>query len=223
MMTALLRYQGALLLRSRRWLPPVLVLVAFLAIGVQTGGPVLDGFGYAAAGLLPVTAWLVRVCVTAEPQAARDCTGAATGPHRVHLAWVLTAGGFAAVLALCATLFVAVSADPRSTDHRVAVPLWPAAGAGFVAALACVLLGLAAGVLTSRPVLRRRGWDVLLGTLAALLLLVVGASPANAAVTGLVAGSTTGQVTVAWWPVVAAALLATAATAAACLVSRRRT
>ncbi|MYX58889.1 ABC transporter, partial [Streptomyces sp. SID8382] len=63
-MTALLRYQAALLVRSHRWLPPLLLYGAFLGIGVQTGQPILDSLGYAAAALLPVAAWLVRVGVT---------------------------------------------------------------------------------------------------------------------------------------------------------------
>ncbi len=40
-MTALLRYQTALLLRSQRWLPPFLLYAVFLAVGVQGGQPVL--------------------------------------------------------------------------------------------------------------------------------------------------------------------------------------
>ncbi|MES4833786.1 ABC transporter, partial [Streptomyces anthocyanicus] len=48
-MTALLRYQTALLLRSQRWLPPVVLYAAALGIGVQGGQPVLDSLGWAAA------------------------------------------------------------------------------------------------------------------------------------------------------------------------------
>ncbi|MGW7287849.1 ABC transporter, partial [Streptomyces sp. NPDC054847] len=97
-MTALLRYHTALLLRSQRWLPPVLLYGAFLAVGVQGGGPVLDSLGYAAAALLPVTAWLVRICATQEPPAARSVTAAAVGAPRAHLASLLTAALCAAVL-----------------------------------------------------------------------------------------------------------------------------
>lgn len=41
-MTALLRYRAALLVRSQRWLAPVLLYAAFVGIGVQAGQPVLD-------------------------------------------------------------------------------------------------------------------------------------------------------------------------------------
>ncbi|MBW5484945.1 ABC transporter, partial [Streptomyces bambusae] len=89
-MTALLRYQAALLLRSQRWLAPVLLYAAVLAVGVRPGDPVADSLGLAAGGLLPVTAWLVRLCLTGEPDAARHCTAAAAGPVRVHAAALLT-------------------------------------------------------------------------------------------------------------------------------------
>ncbi len=49
-MTALLRYQADLLVRSQRWLAPVILYAAFLGISVQSGQPVLDSLGYAAAG-----------------------------------------------------------------------------------------------------------------------------------------------------------------------------
>ncbi|QHY98984.1 hypothetical protein SSPS47_28170 [Streptomyces sp. S4.7] len=78
-MTALFRYHTAMLLRSQRWLPPVLLCAIFLAVGVRSGEPVLDSLGVAAAALLPVAAWLVRICVTQEPDAARVVTAAASG------------------------------------------------------------------------------------------------------------------------------------------------
>ncbi|MER6043732.1 ABC transporter, partial [Streptomyces sp. NPDC001856] len=90
-MKALLRYRAALLVRSQRWLPPFLLYAVFLGVGVQSGQPVLDSLGYAAAALLPVAAWLVRICVTDEPPAARTVVAAAAGPARAHLAAVLVA------------------------------------------------------------------------------------------------------------------------------------
>ncbi|SCG03024.1 hypothetical protein GA0115255_117661 [Streptomyces sp. Ncost-T6T-2b] len=79
-MTALLRYQAALLARSQRWLAPLLLYVAVLAVGVQSGQPVLGSLGFAAAALLPVTAWAVHLCVGQEPPAARAVASAAAGP-----------------------------------------------------------------------------------------------------------------------------------------------
>ncbi|GAA2612176.1 ABC transporter [Streptomyces tubercidicus] len=221
-MIALLRYQTALLIGSHRWLPPVILYAAWLAISVRGGDPLLDGLGYAAGGLLPAAVWLTRTCVTNEPSAARNCAAAAAGPGRAHLAAVLTAAGTALLLALVGTALVVLVSDPRSTGHQVAVPVLPAAFAGLLAALVCLLMGTALGALSNWPVLRSTGWSIPTGLVAALLLLVLGASPANAAVSGLVTGSLHGTISIPWLPLIATLLIAAAATAVACALSSRR-
>jgi hypothetical protein len=221
-MTALLRYQAALLVRSQRWLPPIIMYAAFLGIGVQSGQPVLDSLGYTAAALLPVAAWLVRICVTVEPPAARACVAAAAGPGRAHLARLLVALIAAMVLGTAATLVVTLISAPASTDNRTRVALLPAAAAGLLAALACALLGVAVGALTNWPVLRSPGRAVPAMLLTALLSAVATGSPAQAAVSGLVAGSQSGKVPVPLVPPAAAAVLAAAAIAVACALTSRR-
>ncbi|MEU1372550.1 ABC transporter [Streptomyces triculaminicus] len=221
-MTALLRYQTALLIRSHRWLAPLLLHVAFLAVGVRVGEPVLGALGIAAAALVPTAAWLTRVCVTNEPPAARDCSAAAAGPGRTHLAAVLTALLASAALGtVCAALVAAVSA-PTSADRAVAVPFWPALRAGVAAALACALLGVAVGALCNRPLLRSTARAVPATVLAVFLVLFAGVSPAMAAVQGLVTGSRDGSVHVPLLPLAAAAVLTAGATAVACAASGRR-
>jgi hypothetical protein len=221
-MTALLRYQTALLLRSQRWLPPFILYAAFLAIGVQSGQPVLDSLGYSAAAVLPVAAWLVRICATNEPPAARSCVGAAVGTGRAHLACLTVALAAAVLLGAAATLIVTVISDPTSTDHQKRVPVLAAAGAGLVAALVCALLGTAVGALTTWPLLRSPGRAVPAMLLAALLALVVTGSPAHAALTDLITGSQAGTVPAPLLPLAAAVLLAAAAIAAACALTSRR-
>ncbi|MFH8344081.1 ABC transporter [Streptomyces sp. NPDC018045] len=221
-MIPLLRYHFTLLLRSHRWLPPGLLYAALLAVGVQSGGPILDSYGVAAFGLLPLAAWLCRICVTNEPPAARSCAAAAAGPGKAHLACVLTGGLAATFLALVGTAYVSLVADPHASDHRTAVPVLAAAGAGLSAALVCVLLGTAVGALCNWPVLRRTGWSTVSGLLAAVLLLIAGASPANAAVSGLVTGSADGTITMPWLPLLAGVLIAATAMAVACRLSSRR-
>ncbi|ARZ67176.1 ABC transporter [Streptomyces sp. HU2014] len=221
-MTALLRYQAALLWRSHRWLPPLMLYGILMVIGVQHGEPVLDSFGYAAGVLLPVAAWLVRVCVTNEPPAARDCAAAAAGPGRVHLAGILTALGASTVLAAAGTGVVAAIGDPRSADHQVSVDLWPATAAGLAAAFACALLGTAVGALCNRPVLRSTAWAVPSTGFAAILVLFAGGSPARAAVTGLVTGSRSGTVPFSPLPLAGALALTAAAVAVACALAGRR-
>ncbi|MFJ3089561.1 ABC transporter [Streptomyces sp. NPDC086838] len=222
-MTALIRYQADLLVRSQRWLAPVLLYLAFLAVGVRSGQPVLDSLGYTAAGMLPVTAWLVRVCVTQEPPAARAVVAAAVGGQpRAHLAALLAALGCAGLLGTAATAVVLAISDPASTDHSVRVPLPPAGAAGLLATACCVLLGAATGALCGRPLLHGRGWSVAATVLVALLALVTAGSPAKAAVTGLVSGSLTGTVHVPVLPLLGAAAVAAAALALACRLTAIR-
>ncbi|WP_316740661.1 ABC transporter [Streptomyces sp. MK7] len=221
-MTALMRYQAALLVRSQRWLPPFILYAAFLAVGVQSGQPVLDSVGYAAAALLPVAAWLVRICVGGEPPAARTCVAAAAGPARAHLACVFVALAASVVLGTAATVVVTLVSDPAGTDHRTRVPMLQAGGAGLLAALVCALLGTAVGAVTNRPVLRSTGRAVPAMLLAALLSMVTAGSPAQAAVSGLVTGSRTGRVPLPLLPLAGAALLAAAAIAASCALTGRR-
>ncbi|WP_346777214.1 ABC transporter [Streptomyces sp. HNM0575] len=221
-MKALLAYQTELLVRSQRWLPPLLLYAAFLGLGVQWGRPLLDALGYSAAALLPVAVWLVRVCVSGEPPAARHCTAAAAGPGRVHLASVLTALLAACVLGAAATLYAVAVSEPHSSEGHVEVPLPQAAGAGLLAVAACALFGTAVGALCSRPVLRSTGVAVPSAVVAALLVLVAGGSPANAAVSGLVTGSHTGTVTVPWMPAGLSVAVAAAAVGFACRQASRR-
>ncbi|NUV59787.1 ABC transporter [Streptomyces sp. CAI-85] len=221
-MTALLRYHGALLLRSQRWLPPFLLYAVFLAVGVRGGQPLLDSLGYAAAALLPVAAWLVRICVGNEPPAARTVVAAAAGPARTHLACVLVALGTAALLGTAATAVVALVSDPVTADHQQRVPAVAGTAAGLLATLICALLGTAVGALTAWPVLRSPGRAVPALLLAALGALVVSGSPAHAAVSGLVGGSHTATVRLPLLPLAAAVLLTAAATGAACALTSRR-
>ncbi|GAQ55417.1 hypothetical protein [Streptomyces acidiscabies] len=221
-MGAVVRYQAALLVRSQRWLPPVLLYAVFLGVGVQGGQPLLDSLGYAAAALLPVAAWLVRICVGNEPAAARSVVAAAVGPGRAHLGAVLVGGGAAAGIGLLGTLVVTWISAPVSSDHQRRVPVLDAAGAGALAALTCAVLGTAVGVISAWPVLRSPGRAVPALMLGALLALVVSGSPAQAAVSGLVTGSREAVVPVPVVPLIAAGVVSAGVVWGACwLVSRR--
>ncbi|MFI2779427.1 ATP-binding cassette domain-containing protein [Streptomyces sp. ALB3] len=205
---ALVRCQAALLARSQRWLAPLLLYAAVLGVGVQAGQPLLDSLGYAAAALLPAAAWLVRLCVTQEPPAARTVTASAVGPARAHGASLLTGLGCALALGGVGSGVVLLISDPVSTGRTVAVPLLPAALAGLLAAVCCALLGAAVGALCARPLLHRHGWSLAATVLGALLALVTDGSPAKAAVSGLVSGSPAGTVRLPFVPLAGAVAVA---------------
>ncbi|MGW0391514.1 ABC transporter [Streptomyces sp. NPDC003042] len=215
-MTVLLRYQGALLLRSQRWLAPLIVYAAFVAVGVRAGEPALDSLGYVAAGLVPQTAWLVRICVTNEPPAARHCAAAAVGPPRLHAAALLTALGGALLAGTVAGAVALLLGDPAG--H----PLPEVVLAGALAVAVCALTGAAVGALCSRPLVPGRGLAYLAGGVGSLLAWVLAVSPARGAVSALVEGARTNTVELPFGSLAGAVLLAGAAGAAACLVSARR-
>ena len=222
-MTALVRYQLALLARSHRWLPPLLVYAAALAVGVQPGQAVLDSLGVAAAAVLPVAAWLVRVCTGVEPPAARACLAAAGGPARAHLASLAAAFAAACALGAAGVAVVVLISDAHGSDRAAdtAVPV-AATGAGLLATLTCALLGTAVGALCNRPLLRSRAWTVPATLAGAGAVLVAAGSPANAAVTGLVTGSRAAEVPLPLLPLTGAALAAAATAALAAALSARR-
>lgn len=206
---ALFRYQAELLLRSHRWLPPLVLYGAVMAIGVLGGEPMLGSFGYAAALLLPVAAWMVRAVLGAEPGAAQACVASAVGPVRARRWALLAAAAASAVLGVAGTLVVASAGGAHTDDRTAAVSVAGAVLAGAMAAAVSVLLGTAVGTLTNPPFLPRGGWSVLGTVLAAGAVLVLTGSPAQAAVTNLVTSSRTGTVHYPWLPLLTASAAAT--------------
>src|ERR1700750_2801229 len=99
-MMAMVRYQGALLGRSVRWLPPVLLFAATVVSGSFAGMPLADGLGWSSAMLVAAVGLLTRAALTMEPGAARACAGTAGGPRRAQLATLLAALAGGVVLAV---------------------------------------------------------------------------------------------------------------------------
>jgi len=176
--TALVRYQAALLLRSQRWLVPVLFYAAAVAAGSNGGEPLGDALGWSAAMALPAAAWLTRCCLTNEPAAARACLAAAGGARRAHVSALVVAGAGALLLPIVGTGFeILVSAAPHGGPGRSAV-----IGAGFVAGLTAALTGTAVAAVCNPPVIRRTGAAVLATVFAVIYALAASASPALAAI-----------------------------------------
>ncbi|MEU3746411.1 MULTISPECIES: ABC transporter [Streptomyces] len=214
-MTALLRYQSGLLLRSQRWLAPLLLHAAVLAVGVRAGEPVLGALGFSAAALVPVTAWCVRICLTQEPPAARDVVAAAAGRGRAHLATLLTGAALPGLLGTVAVLGLTAIGDRRGVGALAAT------GAGLLATAACVLTGASVGALAARPFLKATGWSVTALVTGSLLALVATGSPAKHALTALVTGSRTTTAHLPWFACAGAVLLAAATAALACRATAR--
>jgi hypothetical protein len=179
--TAVLRYQLALLARSHRWLPPALLYAVLVVAGSIGGMPLAGALGWSSAMLVPAVGWLTRSALTAEPAAARACLATAAGPRRAQLA-ALTAGLIGgAVLAilgggfeLAATRWPTGAARQAETGHLM--------GAGLAAGVTCLLIGSAIGALCNPPLIRHPAYGMLSTAVIAVTAIGASISPANAAI-----------------------------------------
>jgi hypothetical protein len=232
--TALLRYQTAILLRSHRWIFPLIAYGLLIAVGAAGSTSLAETLDWSGAMLVPVVAFLTMGMLTAEPDAARACVAAAAGPVRAQLATLLVPLGAGAVLGLAATIFGVLTAEAATTAPEPGLPAKVTAVAdhpgivagGLLIALVCLLVGSAVGALCNPPLLRHRA-AAMLSTLAAIILsLAAGVSPANAAISHTTAQS--GRPLAANWPgpaslLGAACLLAVTWTVSVIAATRRDT
>jgi hypothetical protein len=186
---ALLRYQAAILLRSHRWVLPVILYGLLLSVGFASSTPLSQGLDWSAGMLVPAVALLTRSMLTAEPDAARACVCAAVGPVRAQLAVLLSALGAGAVLGIAGACFEVVT-DQSVVNNGVAGPagrLEATTGhpgvlfAGFAMAAVCLLVGSAVGALCNPPLLRHTGMALLATMAAVVFALASDISPAGAA------------------------------------------
>ncbi|HET9655842.1 MAG TPA: hypothetical protein VFP72_10845 [Kineosporiaceae bacterium] len=221
-MTGLIRYRAALLVRSYRWVPAVLVFGLGLVSATAGGPPPADAFGFGGGMLVLVTAWLTRLVATGEPAAAQACAGAAGGTGRAQLAGLVVAAGAGVILAvLSAPVLLLVGVRQSSALHPLP-GAGPVAVSGLLGELACVLVGVAIGAVSNPPVLRIRAAGVLATGLLVVIALVARMSPAVAAIRVVLVGSSGNQVRYPLLELAAAGLLLAVAATGSALVARSR-
>jgi hypothetical protein len=215
---ALLRYQTAIMLRSHRWIFPVIAYGALIAVGAAGSTPLAEELGWTAAMLVPVVAFLTRSMLTAEPDAARACAAAAAGPIRTQLATLLAAFGGGIVLAVAGACFAAATSESVAKSQQAIAAKAAAAfthpqvlAAGLVTALICLLVGAAVGALCNPPLLRHPAAAMLATLAAAIFALASDVSPAGAALR--LSSAAQSQPQAAQWPGVVPLV------ASACLVA----
>lgn len=188
-MTALVRYQASILLRSYRWVFPLVAYLFLVSIGSVGSSSLMESLDWSGATLVPVVAFLTRAMLTAEPDAARACVAAATGPARAQLAALVVPLAGGAVLGLITTFADILTAEAASTvptnsiqGKLSAVTAHPGiVVAGLLIALICLLVGAAIGTLLNPPLVRHPA-VAMMSTLAAVVLaFVISISPASAA------------------------------------------
>ncbi|MFJ6544108.1 hypothetical protein ACIQMP_26150 [Streptomyces sp. NPDC091385] len=176
-MKALLQYQTALLLRSQRWLPPVLLYLGLLAISLDSQSTLGSQLGWNAAALVPALAWLTRALPAAEPPAARACLAAAAGPRRPQYAALAVTFAVGLLLVLLASGAALLTCKvPRGTAGVTVL------GDGLAVGLVCLLAGSALGAVCVPSLVRTTAGAAGALIVGSVLLLVFSGSPANAAV-----------------------------------------
>ena len=232
-MTALLRYQTAILLRSHRWIFPVIAYVLLISVGAASTTPLAEGLDWSAAMLVPAVAFITRSMLVAEPDASRAVVAAAAGPDRgpgrAQLAALLAALGGGAVLGVIGAVFTLLTSEPAGpraqsgvTDRITATIDHPSIFlAGLVTAVVCLFVGAAAGTLCNPPLLRHPGAAALATLAVVIVALAANVSPANAALRSDIASDTAARWPSAFSLLAAAALLAIAWTASVMAAARR--
>lgn len=187
---AVVRYYATLFGGSQRWLGPILLYGIALAIDSAGGDTAPDAYAYSAAFLVPVTAWLTRSMLIAEPAESAAMIATVVGPIRARLTALSAATGYGLVCAVVGAL-VAMTTGSRGGGATTA--------AGLATELVCVLLGSAAGSLSAPPLVRPTGWGVLLAGLFSFGLLLARFSPADATIRSLTAVSNGSALHFPYW------------------------
>jgi hypothetical protein len=213
---AVARYALAELLRSQRFLPPLVAYLGLLAVLHASPGPLLPGYGASAAALVPAGAWLTLCLHNAEDRVQAAVTVVNAGGHlRVLLG--RTYGSIAGVLVLTAVALL----WPALAAARVPAPADLAAG--LCAHLVCGLTAVALGTCCARPLIGRQGHAFAAAVLLSVVVLVARPlTPVNETVRLFGAAPPRPSFAVLLPLVAGAAALTAAAVALALFVARRR-
>ncbi|GAA2609707.1 MULTISPECIES: hypothetical protein [Streptomyces] len=163
-MIALIRYTLATVLHTQRYLAPLLLFTGLLGVLTVNGsGPLPPAYASSAGALFVCSTWLTVTLMSLDDP-----------PQRAIL--VVTAGG-RSLTVLLAAIGTALLSCLALMVFGLFFPLWMGDYAvttadlllGLEAQLTCALVGIAIGVLCSRPVFKRQGY-----ALVAALALVTG-------------------------------------------------
>jgi hypothetical protein len=181
-MTALVRYTLSTVVASQRYLPPLLLFLAVLAVFTAADdGPLTPVYAISGAAVFVCGTWLTIAVVNAEDPVQRSITVVnAGGSGRVLVASVWVAFGWCVLLAAAGLLY------PLATGHHQVTPAVLALGAAGELTGACT--GIAVGLLCSRLVIRRTGWSALAAVAAIMVFLLVPHVPPVHPVFRLLAG-----------------------------------
>ncbi|ANB10555.1 hypothetical protein SAM40697_6602 [Streptomyces ambofaciens] len=179
-MIALIRYMSTALLLSQRYLAPLLLFFALVAVLTSSdAGPLPATYGSVAAAMLPCSAWLTMALTGLENQPHRSIVVVNAGSHfRVLLAMVGTAAVWCLLLAAAGLVLPLMFGTHRPGLADLAL--------GAEVQLTSAFTGITIGLVSSRLVFRRQGYALVLALVLLLaVLLGKGVSPINIMLTRL--------------------------------------
>lgn len=214
-LTALVRYFGADLLRSQRFLLPLLLFTGLLALLFSDDpGPPPEAWTITVLILYPVSCWLaVTVANTEDPVQRQVTIAAAGGPGRVAAGVLLTCLTANLVLVTMAVTWPMVTTRHAFPPHAVV--------AGVLAHVAAAATGTSVGLLCARPVIHGVGWSVVIGAGTVFLTGTQSWLPPVGVAAKALTGTTAELATLTLQAALGLAL-ATAATTATVIVHNRR-
>jgi hypothetical protein len=164
---ALYRYLLVSVIVSQRYLAPVLAFFVALWVGTSSDkGPLLSAYSYNVMIILIGSTWLTVAVVNHQDTVQRQVVVVAAGGARRVLAATV------AVALTGSLLMIGLGLGYPIASGRHLVTAGEVA-AGGVAGLAAAFTGIAVGLLTSRMVIRRLGWALLIAVCALLVLLLI--------------------------------------------------
>jgi hypothetical protein len=181
--TALVRYTLATVVQSQRYLPPVLLFIAILAIFTsKDNGSLVPVYALCSAAVFVCGTWLTVATVNTEDPTQRSITVVnAGGQGRVLVASVWVAFAWCALIVVIGLLY------PLTSGHHPVAPSILLLGA--LAELTGGCTGVAVGLLCSRLVIRRAGYAAIVALFATFLFLLVPNLPPVNPVFHLLAGN----------------------------------
>ncbi|AXX29534.1 hypothetical protein KCV87_09330 [Actinosynnema pretiosum subsp. pretiosum] len=211
---ALVRYLVADVARGQRFLPPVLLLLAVLAmLYAGDAGEAPQSYIGSSALLYPVSVWLAVVVAGTEDPVRHAVTTTAAGWARTRVGVALAALVWACGAAVVGTL-APVLTQPRPYPPLVVLT-------GLAANLVCAVAGVGVGLLCARPVLVRAGWTAVAALALTVAAYPLGVTPPVGAVLGALGGRVELGPALGWSAVIASGLVV-AATLAAWVIGSRR-
>ncbi|WIM97110.1 hypothetical protein ACTOB_000607 [Actinoplanes oblitus] len=175
-MIALVRMRLAGFFRGGRALAPLIAVLVVL--GVLYGGgasPAASAYGYSAAALFPILAWLAKILLDTEPDVQRRLARLTVGPVREGAAGLLAAtlaGAAVCAAAMVAPLLFHGIRPPEPGSHEASL----AAGVllGALAHLLSLIAAVSLGALSGRAVTRRVLPGVAVLVTGSLLVVILG-------------------------------------------------